>query len=235
MILYLSQSTLPAFNLAVEDYFFCSVQEEILFLYVNEPCVVIGCNQVLEAEVDAEFCKHNNIPVFRRKSGGGAVYHDTGNLNYCLISNRITGKSVLGNDFLQPIVSVLAELNIDVLIGKRKDLWLPDEFKISGTASHITKNRELHHGTLLYDSDLEILTKSLSAKQLEIKLKGIASVPSPVKNIRAYLSDQNKPTPTFTVFFEMMTQKLLKYYELESVSIFNNDDITEIQPLKLPI
>ncbi|MFZ4726698.1 MAG: lipoate--protein ligase family protein, partial [Paludibacter sp.] len=141
-------STSPTFNLAAEEFLFSERQDDLLFLYVNEPSVIIGCNQAMRNEVNLEFCTENEIQIVRRMSGGGAVYHDLGNLNYCFISNKTIGKSSLNDDFLKPIVKVLVDLGVPVEIGKRKDLWLPDRYKISGTASHVSKNRELHHGTL---------------------------------------------------------------------------------------
>ena len=144
------------FNLAAEEFLFSQRQDEILFLYVNSPCVVIGCNQSIVSECDIGFCKDQAIPIIRRISGGGAVFHDEGNINFCFISNRTQGNFSLGSEFLLPIIHVLNDLKIKVTLGKRKDLWLPGEYKISGTASHISKTRELHHGTLLYDTNLEM-------------------------------------------------------------------------------
>jgi len=178
------------------------------------------------------FCAENNIQIVRRMSGGGAVYHDFGNLNYCFIKNKIPGEFPLGGEFLKPIVQVLQDLNIDVQIGKRKDLWLPGGHKISGTASHIGKTRELHHGTLLYDCNLENLQKSLSPKIVEPFKKAIASVPSPVKNIRALLIEQSVNVPDSQTFFESFAQKLLEFYNLESVSFLLEVDIVEIQKLQ---
>ena len=129
-----STSTSPTFNLSTEEYLFSQSQEEFLFLYVNEPSVIIGCNQAILNEVNIDFCNTNGIQVVRRISGGGAVYHDLGNLNYCFMSNKTNEKSALNPDFLDPIVEVLMALGISVEIGKRKDLWLPGGYKVSGTA-----------------------------------------------------------------------------------------------------
>jgi len=88
-----SHSNSSSFNLAAEEYLFSERQDDILFLYVNEPSVIIGSNQVIRNEVNLNFCAENNIRVVRRMSGGGAVYHDLGNLNYCFITNKTEGKS----------------------------------------------------------------------------------------------------------------------------------------------
>jgi len=227
-----SNSTNTGFNLAAEEYLFSQRQDEILFLYVDSPSVVIGCNQALFLEANTDFCSANSIALCRRMSGGGAVYHDEGNLNYCFIKNRIPGKFPLGGDFLKPVVQVLTDFGLSIEVGKRKDLWLPEGFKISGTASHVGKDRELHHGTLLYDTDIDRLIKSLTAKPMANSPRAIASVSSPVKNIRQSLTEQNLPAPPSSDFFRLFTRKMLEYYQLDAVSSFSENDTLQIQRLK---
>jgi lipoate---protein ligase len=188
MKLIFSTLTTTADNLAYEEYLFAESNDNILLLYINEPSVIIGFNQVVQNEVDIDFCRDHRIKIIRRISGGGAVYHDLGNLNYSFITNRIEDKPALSDEFLTPIVTVLHQLNIPVSVGKRQDLWLPGGFKVSGTASHITKDRELHHGTLLIDTDMNALQESLKAVNKDFSTKGTASVPSNVKNILQYLT-----------------------------------------------
>ena len=212
MTIIQSVSNSAGLNLSTEEYLFTHREDEILFLYVNEPCVVIGHNQHVMSEVNSQFCSKNDISIYKRISGGGTVFHDLGNLNYCFISNRRQGKSPLQADFLKIMVDVLQDLQIDAVIGKRNDLWLPGGHKISGTASHITKNRELHHGTLLYDSNLECLEKSLCPNGEETKFSTVASVHSPVKNIRSYLIDQKADAPEASAFFRLVLNKLLNLY-----------------------
>lgn len=233
MVIIQSNSQSTGFNLAAEEYLFSRREDEILFLYVNTPSVVIGSNQAILAEVDMDYCVANNISVFRRMSGGGAVFHDEGNLNYCFISNRKVGESALGADFLNPIVSVLKYLSVEVEIGKRKDLWLPGGHKISGTASHVSKIRELHHGTLLYDADLGMLQKALSPKPVEVQPKAIASVPSQVINIRTHLVQRNLSAPNVSDFFQLFNQKILDLYKLSIISYLNQTEISEIEKLQL--
>lgn len=198
----------PAYHLALEEYLFYQKNEEFALFYVNSPSVIIGCNQVWENEVDADFCTRLGIPVLRRMSGGGAVYHDSGNLNYSFISNQSENKSSLSAEFLQPVVTALSNFGFHAVVGKRKDLWLPDGFKISGTASHIAAKRELHHGTLLYNTNLEKLAGALNPGKKEQKAKGIASVPSPVKNIIDYLRDNQLVTSGNEDFFVQLIDQL---------------------------
>jgi len=191
----------------------------------------MGRNQDVYSEVDVDFCSTHNIPVFKRLSGGGTVYHDSGNLNYCFMSNRIPGESPLNNDFLLPIVKVLADLGIDIEIGKRNDLWLPGGNKVSGTASHIGKTRILHHGTLLYDADLDMLGKSLSCDKEVKKSRCIASVHSNVINIRSYLSDKNMESPNANSFFELFINKLLDYYFMDTLTELSEVELAMIKPI----
>lgn len=229
MIIHFSESTSAPYNLATEEFLFTEKKENILFLYVNEPSVIIGCNQVLSNEVNSRYCTENNLKIMRRLSGGGAVYHDTGNLNYCFISNRQDGISAIESDFLTNVILVLHQLNIPVHIGKRKDLYLPGEFKISGTASHVTRQRQLHHGTLLYDSDLSALQQALLVKEKDVTKKGIASVPSPVKNIKTYLIENNLVAPTATEFFYEIPKQFEKLYPSVSELHLTTDDCSRIQ------
>ena len=160
MIIISSTSKSPTFNLATEEFLFFERHDDILFLYVNKPSVIIGSNQAIRNEVDLEFCMQNEIRIVRRMSGGGAVYHDEGNINFCFISSRIQGNSSMGSDFLLPIIHVLNDFKIEVTLGKRKDLWSTGEYKISGTASHISKTRELHHGTQLHHRTYVVRSES---------------------------------------------------------------------------
>ena len=218
-----STSNSPSFNLAAEEFLFNCRTDDLLLLYVNKPSVIVGSNQVVQNEVDVEFCRENTVEILRRMSGGGAVYHDLGNLNYCFITNRVEGKSVLNADFLQPIIDILHTLNVPVTIGVRKDLWLPGGFKISGTASHVSKSRELHHGTLLIDTNLDYLHKALSPKNNNLFIKGTASVPSKVKNINAFLQESASA---------FIIPDFLRETELYFKSTIQNPDhVEEIQQL----
>ncbi len=228
MILLFSTSNSPTFNLAAEEYLFFERMDDLLFLYVNEPSVIIGCNQAIRNEVDLDFCSQNAVLIVRRMSGGGAVFHDLGNLNFCFISNKTEGKSALNDDFLKPIVDVFTDLGIPVAVGKRKDLWLQHEYKITGTASHVAKNRELHHGTLLYDTNLEMMGKSLSSKQKDEGVKAIASVRSTVKNLRSWFEEQGQFTLEAHEFFDFLIRKLQLYYQLDKIEDLSEEAVSQI-------
>ena len=229
MNIIISSSTVPSFNLSAEEYLFSQKSDDFLFLYVNDPSVIIGSNQAVQNEVDIDFCIDKEISVIRRLSGGGAVYHDSGNINYSFI--QYNTEEPLSARFLIPIVKTLHSFNVPVEIGKRKDLWL-DGYKVSGTASHISRGRELHHGTLLYDSDLEMLQKALSSKQLNTIKRATASVRSPVINIKSFLLHKNEYAPDINHFFEMIVKKLLTYFDIEEPKEFQEEDIEKIENIR---
>ncbi len=229
MNIILSPSTLPAFNLAAEEYLFSKLGEDFLFFYINNSSVIIGSNQSVLNEVDQDFCIEHNIRVIRRISGGGAVYHDLGNINYSFIHDRTN--EPLSAGFLEPIVTVLHLLNIPAEIGKRKDLWL-NGYKISGTASHLSKGRELHHGTLLYKTNIEMLWGALTSEKRDLIKKATQSVVSPVKNISDYQSENNGVIINTEEFFQQFIEKLIHYYKLNDLSDLKDYEIEEIESLQ---
>ena len=229
MNIILSQSTSPTFNLAAEEHLFSKTGEDFLLLYVNEPSVIIGSNQAVLNEVDQDFCIEHDIRIVRRLSGGGAVYHDTGNLNYSFIHGK-TGEP-LSTRFLDPVVEVLHALDIPVEIRKRKDLWL-EGYKISGTASHLSKGREIHHGTLLYDTDLQMLLKALSPGKRDLVKKATASVPSPVENIRSYLKKTQGSGPEPEQFFRQFARQMGLLLETNYMGTFGDEEKERIEELQ---
>lgn len=229
MKVIISQSNSPSFNLAAEEYLFSEFDKDFLFLYVNEPSVILGSNQAVLNEVDLDFCIEHSIRIIRRLSGGGAVFHDHGNLNYSFIQGK-TGEP-LSARFLDPVVNALRQMDIPVVVGKRKDLWV-DGFKISGTASHLSKGREIHHGTLLYDTDIEMLEKALNPERRDLIRKATASVPSPVKNIRHYLQEQKGDSPGPESFFSMFSELITSILDGDHVDSFDEEEILDIEVLQ---
>lgn len=229
MQIIFSHSRVPAFNLSAEEYLFPKLGEDFLLLYINNPSIIIGSNQAVLNEVDQNFCIEHGIRVVRRLSGGGAVYHDTGNLNYSFIIDKT--EAPLSHRFLDPVVEVLHRMGIPAEIRKRKDLWL-DGYKVSGTASHVSRGRELHHGTLLYDTDLQILRRSLDAQNRSLIKKATASVPSPVKNIRSFLNDKTGVTVEPEQFFQQFARQMAQQLGVKEIGAFQEEEIAEIEELQ---
>lgn len=176
----------PYFNLAAEEYLLNSLDDEIFMLWRNRACVVIGKNQNAYAEIDVEYVRRNNIAVIRRNSGGGAVFHDPGNINFTFIS--VNSKNVDGNfrRFTQPIIAALQSLGITAKFSGRNDIVV-NGFKVSGNAQYYRNNRVLHHGTLLYSGDLNALAAALKPNPLKLQSKGVTSIRSRVANLETFL------------------------------------------------
>lgn len=176
-------STDPCFNLAVDEYLLKNREEDFLILSVNTPSVIIGKHQVAHREADTAFVTENNIPVIRRISGGGAVFHDEGNLNFSFILQSRQGSQVDFRKYTLPVVEFLSTLGIDAKFEGKNDLKV-NGFKVSGNAEHVYRRRVLHHGTLLFDSGLVLLGKSLRKDTSSYITRAVASNPSSVVNLK---------------------------------------------------
>ncbi len=182
MICLLSTSTNPYFNLATEEYLLKNRSEDICFLYINTPVIVVGKHQNAVSEANMAFSMEHNVPVLRRISGGGAVYHDEGNLNFCFITNGKQGELVDFRRYTQPVVQFLATLGLEVEYSGSNNLTVNGK-KISGNAMHVYKNRVLHHGTLLFNTNLDNLVQSLKPVNPVYSDKSVKSKPWAVANI----------------------------------------------------
>jgi lipoate-protein ligase A len=190
MIYIETHSTDPTWNLALEEYCLKNLVqfERILMLWQNDNAIIIGRYQNAENEVNLAAAREIGAKIVRRPSGGGAVYHDLGNLNYTFIYpiDGLNRQEIAV--YAGPMVKALNQIGVPAEIKGRNDLLL-DGKKISGTAQRIQKGRLMHHGTLLYDSDLDSLESVLQVDKAKVASKGIASIRSRVTNIRDYLPE----------------------------------------------
>lgn len=227
MHVILSPSTTPAFNLAAEEYLFRNFDKDILFLYVNEPSVVVGKHQNALAEINPVFARENGVKVIRRLSGGGAVYHDLGNLNFSFHQTVPDTSKVSFKKFNEPIVEVLHQLGIAAEVGKRNDIFV-DGFKVSGHAEHVFRNRVLSHGTLLFNAEKSALSQALKNPSFNyFQGKAIQSVRSKVANISEFLAEPI----TIAQFAEMIQQHVLNSFQLAEKYEFNTIDQEKIEQL----
>lgn len=171
-------------NLAIEIYLLKHFSEDIFMLWQSEPSVVIGRHQQVEAEVNLPFTQREHIKVARRFSGGGAVYHDLGNLNLTFIEN---GNKIHEHKYTHLIIRFLRTLGIEAVADERQAIFVGG-LKVSGSAQSIYKNRVMHHATLLFDTDLEKLRRSLEGHPTEEKgrIAYVKSVKSPVTNLKSH-------------------------------------------------
>jgi len=188
MIHVINDSNNPYFNLALEEYFLKDkyLNEDILILWQNDPVIVFGKNQNIYAEVNFPYVESRNIKLVRRMSGGGAVYHDHGNLNFTVIKRNARIQQNNFQFFVQPVVRCLQAYGVDASFSGRNDLMIGDR-KFSGNAQYAYRNSLLHHGTLLFSSDLEVLTQALKVNNEKLKSKGVASIKGRVTNISEHL------------------------------------------------
>jgi len=176
-------------NLALEEYVLRHKMagDDLLLFYVNAPAIIIGRNQNTVEEIAADLVAARGIRVVRRISGGGAVYHDLGNLNFSFMTRDVSGRFNRYDKFNGPVVEVLRGLGVPAEISGRNDI-LADGRKISGNAQFATTDRMLSHGTLLLDSDLDDVSAALRPKAGKIESKGLKSIRSRVANISEFLS-----------------------------------------------
>jgi lipoate---protein ligase len=179
----------PRLNLAIEEHLLRNVQiaDPLLLFYINAPSVIIGRNQNSIEEIDPDFVRENDIHVVRRLSGGGAVYHDLGNLNFSFITH---GKADLHNfsKFTQPVIEALASLGVTAVLQGKSDIFV-DGKKVSGNAQYASGGRMFSHGTILFNTNLKNMLQAINPRQIKIESKAVQSIRSFVTNIRDYLSE----------------------------------------------
>ena len=187
MLCIYNPSTEPYFNLAAEEYFLDSCQEDVFMLWRNEPAIIVGKFQNSLAEINLDYVQEKHIKVVCRQTGGGAVFHDLGNLNFTFIENDSNGNF---QTFTEPILRVLNQLGVDARFEGRNDLTI-NGMKFSGNAQCVHHNRTLHHGTLLFASEMTDLSQALKVNPLKFQDKAVKSVRKRVTNISEHLPDKS--------------------------------------------
>lgn len=188
MLHVINESKDPYFNLALEEYFLnLDCQEDVFMLWRNQPTVVVGRHQNTYAEINQEFVQKNHIQVVRRISGGGAVYHDLGNVNFTFIKRGASRGKFDFSHFLGPVIKTLQQLGIAAQFTGRNDITI-DGKKFSGNAQYFTRGDVLHHGTILFDTDLAVLVRALNVSKEKYVSKGIQSLRSCITNVSDHLT-----------------------------------------------
>jgi len=226
MLLIKNILTDPFFNIAAEEYLLKESRDDIFMLYVNEPSIIVGKHQNALAEVNIRLATENNIPVIRRISGGGTVYHDGGNLNFSFITNGREGQLIDFRKYTKPIIEILQNSGIGARFEGKSDIKL-NGLKISGNAEHVYKDRVLHHGTLLISSDLKRLAIALEVSPDKYKDQAIKSIRSKTTNIGDLLVPSNNKIDDIQNQIISYLNKDQNYGTFE----FSNKDIEAIKNL----
>ncbi|MGI6358496.1 MAG: lipoate--protein ligase [Bacillota bacterium] len=187
MLHVINRQTDPYFNMAAEEYVLTHLagDDDCFMLWQNRPAIILGRNQNAWEEINSQYVREQGIAVVRRLTGGGAVYHDLGNLNFTFIVHD-QGKGFDFHRFGQPIINALARLGVQAEMSGRNDILIAGH-KFSGNAEYRYHDRLLHHGTLLFDCNLGVLSQALQVKPQKIASKGVKSVRSRVTNIKQHL------------------------------------------------
>ncbi len=222
------RSTDPYFNIATDEFIFKHLKKDCFMLWQNDNAIIVGKHQNALAEINLDYVKEHDIKVVRRLSGGGAVYHDMGNLNF-----TFTRTSDQENDlvdfkrYTQPIIAVLQEMGVNAEFSGRNDIMIEGK-KFSGNAEHVFKNKVMHHGTLLFSSNMPNISGALKINPLKYKDRAVKSVPKRVTNIQDHLPEQM----TVEEFADRIMDYIVRNYEDCRPYEFTEEDLAKIEQIK---
>lgn len=219
----------PWWNLAAEEYLFKQLSVPIFRLWQNNNAIIIGHHQNAFAEINTEYVRSNGIKVVRRLTGGGAVFHDLGNINFTFIDNVTVSEdtSSMFARFTKPIIEALRELGVNAYLEGRNDLLI-DGKKFSGNAVARYKNRLLQHGTLLFSASMADLSNALSSRPEKFTGKSVQSNRGRVTNISEHLEEQ-MPIENFIEYLHnFIAGERSGYSEYK----YTEEDLREIEKLK---
>lgn len=221
-------TTDPSYNLAMEQYVFdCLPRDRMYFmLWQNDNAIIVGKYQNTIAEINEEAVRERGIRVVRRLSGGGAVYHDMGNLNFTFITDVGESNALNLKLFCEPVVRTLATLGVKAEVNGRNDITI-DGKKFSGNSQYIRQGRVMHHGTIMFDSDLSVVSEALRVDPTKIQTKGIRSVRSRVTNVAEHLPEK----VTLPEFRRILLENILKENPGEAYPL-TQDDLAAVEKLR---
>lgn len=226
MLSIVSESNFAPYNIATEEYLLREMDTEAFLLYINAPSIIVGMHQNSIAEINTDYVREHKIPVVRRLTGGGTVFHDLGNLNFCFIMNAEDENPWTFARYTAPILEVLAELGVKAELKGRNDLVI-DDMKFSGNAKLVERGKILQHGTILYSSQMGALSAALKVNPLKFSDKAVKSVRSRVTNVADHMPN---PLP-LTELIALIRRKVHSMYPEARDYSFTPQDKARIQEL----
>ena len=195
-------------------------------LWRNDRTIVVGKHQDTFAEINADYVRANQIQVVRRLSGGGAVYHDLGNVNFTFIADH-TGSDFDFSTFCRPVIWALESLGVPAELNGRNDMTIRGR-KFSGNSQYVKEGRVMHHGTLLYDSDLSVVSSALAPSRDKLTSKGLPSVRSRVTNIKPYVND---PQMTVEDFWAALRERMFWCFSMRKYQL-SPQELEQVEELR---
>lgn len=227
MLCIYHQSTDPYFNVATDEYILKQIEEDCFMLWRNDNAIIVGRFQNTLSEINYDFVRDHQIAIVRRLSGGGAVYHDLGNLNYSFTQKGENTSLANFEKYTRPIIDVLQDLGTNARFEGRNDITI-DGKKISGNAEHIYKNKILHHGCILFSSKMKNVSEALNINPAKYVDKAVKSVPKRVTNV----SDHLTSPLTVDEFTKKIMEHVLAMDKSNRLYSFTKDDLEKIQKLR---
>ncbi|QNR24889.1 lipoate--protein ligase [Croceimicrobium hydrocarbonivorans] len=222
------RSTDPFFNIATDEFIFKHLKEDCFMLWQNDNAIIVGKHQNTLAEINLDYVKEHDIKVVRRLSGGGAVYHDMGNLNFTFTRSSERDDDLVDfKRYTAPIIAVLQEMGVNAEFSGRNDIMIEGK-KFSGNAEHVFKNKVMHHGTLLFSSNMPNISGALKINPLKYKDRAVKSIPKRVTNIQDHLKEKM----SVEEFADRIMNYILENYEDSKLYEFSEEDLAMIESIK---